>query len=772
MKNLNHKDKSNEELIEELYRLEQENKSLKAITSMDSIERKSTEKTISLLAHAVRSISECVSITDMNDRIIFVNRAFLKTYRFEEGELLGNSISIVRSANNTPEIVELILPATLRGGWQGELLNQRKDGSEFPVFISTSVIRDDLGTPIALIGVSSDITERKNGEKALLESETRMRLITDSAQDAILMMDNEGFISYWNPAAERIFGYSNDEAIGQNLHAFIVPARYHQAHHSAFPAFLKTGEGAAVGKTLDLEAIHKGGAEIAIQLSLSGILINNQWHALGIIRDVTDQKKTAQALLKAKQEAETANKFKSIFLANMSHEIRTPLNAIIGFSQIMNRDKQLTDSQKEYNRSIIRAGEHLLALINDILELSKIEAGRITLNPVNVDLHSLLDDLHLIFKERARSKNLQFLFEKSTDLPRYVVVDEGKLRQIYVNLIGNALKFTDEGGVAVRTRIDKISAEISRLVVEIQDSGPGILEEEIDQLFKHFHQTSSGISKGSGTGLGLALSRELALLMGGNISAASEVGKGSVFTFQVELKEGTSETLKSNSSPGVIRIDHEGDSYRILVVDDKQENLAVAVTLLQMVGFETKEAINGADAISKFNDWNPDVILMDMRMPVMDGYEATRQIKLTAKGKNTPIIALTASTFEDELKKIDSFGLQGYIRKPFREDELFNTIGQILGIKYIYEDEIIGSQLVYQNAIGSIIPDLQSLPHNLLTEMREALSVADLDLFIELLKSLENDNSGLTMQLLNYANNYDYEYLNQLFRVNDRKDEK
>jgi CheY-like chemotaxis protein len=250
------------------------------------------------------------------------------------------------------------------------------------------------------------------------------------------------------------------------------------------------------------------------------------------------------------------------------------------------------------------------------------------------------------------------------------------------------------------------------------------------------------------------------------------VGKGSVFTFQVELKEGTSETLKSNSSPGVIRIDHEGDSYRILVVDDKQENLAVAVTLLQMVGFETKEAINGADAISKFNDWNPDVILMDMRMPVMDGYEATRQIKLTAKGKNTPIIALTASTFEDELKKIDSFGLQGYIRKPFREDELFNTIGQILGIKYIYEDEIIGSQLVYQNAIGSIIPDLQSLPHNLLTEMREALSVADLDLFIELLKSLENDNSGLTMQLLNYANNYDYEYLNQLFRVNDRKDEK
>ncbi|MCX6269611.1 MAG: response regulator, partial [Bacteroidetes bacterium] len=187
--------------------------------------------------------------------------------------------------------------------------------------------------------------------------------------------------------------------------------------------------------------------------------------------------------------------------------------------------------------------------------------------------------------------------------------------------------------------------------------------------------------------------------MGGNISVTSEVGKGSVFTFQVELQEGNSETLGSCSSKVVVRIDHEGDPYRVLVVDDKKENLTVAVTLLQMVGFETIEAVDGEDAIAKFSEWKPDLILMDMRMPVMDGYEATRQIKLTEKGKSTPIIALTASTFEDELKKIDSFGLQGYIRKPFREDELFNTIGNILGIKYIYEDEIIVPQTGYHNDI-------------------------------------------------------------------------
>jgi len=618
------------------------------------------------------------------------------------------------------------------------------------------------------ISLNKILEERKKVDEALNNSEIRMRSITDSAQDAILMMDPKGIVSYWNPAAERIFGYTKLEAIGQHLHSFIVPGHYLEAHNSAFSVFQKTGQGSAIGKTLDLEALRKDGTEFSVQLSLSTIQIKGEWHAIGILRDITEQKKTEAALLKAKEESEMANKAKSIFLSNMSHEIRTPLNAIIGFSQLMNREKQLSDVQKEYNISIIRAGEHLLELINEILELSKIEAGRIQLNPTNINLHSFSDDIYMLFKERAQSKHLQLIFETAEDLPNYVVIDEGKLRQIFVNLIGNAIKFTDEGGIAVRIRADKIIEGTSNLIVEIQDSGPGISENELSRLFIHFEQTSSGIKKGSGTGLGLALSRELAILMGGDISVSSEFGKGSTFTFWVEIIEGKIEEREKSSLEKVICIDKGDEVYRILVVDDKRDNLQVAVSLLQLVGFETIEAINGEDAIEKFEEYKPNLILMDMRMPVMDGYEATRRIKSMENGQHTPIIALTASTFEEERGKIESLNMQGYIRKPFRESELFSTIGQVLGIKYIYENDIPIS--MNKNIMDSktIADDIASLPENIVTKMLEAVSVADIDLLIKLIDSIESSDPEIAKYLKTLALNYDYEKIQQILNNKEK----
>jgi len=601
-------------------------------------------------------------------------------------------------------------------------------------------------------------------EKDLQASEARMRSVTDSANDAILMIDHNGNIAYWNPAAERIFGYSLEEAMGQNLHKLIAHEKYHVAHKKAFSHFLKTGEGGAIGKTLDLEAIKKDGTIISVQLSLSAIQIEGNWNAIGILRDTTERKRIEEALVKAKQESEAANKAKSIFLSNMSHEIRTPLNAIIGFSQLINRDRRLSDQQREYNTSIIKASEHLLELINEILELSKIEAGRIVLNVSNIDLHVLCDDIHMLFKERALDKHLQLIFENAKDLPKYIMIDEGKLRQLFVNIIGNAIKFTEEGGVAIRTQVVKDDDETWFLVVEVEDSGPGISEEEMGKLFRHFEQTSTGVKKGTGTGLGLALSRELALLMGGDITVTSKLGEGSIFTFKVEIKEGNPDEIEKKDTKHVVSIENRERTYKILVVDDKKENLQVAVNLLNIVGFITIEAVDGKDAIEKFIESKPDLVLMDMRMPVMDGYESTRIIKSMEEGKDIPIVALTASTFEDERKRIKALNMQGYIRKPFREGDLFRTIGKLLHLKYIYEEDLneIAEKIPVDN--NKFEEDFVKLPELIVSEMLEAISVADLDKLTSIINGFETEYPCVAHKLMNLAKGYEYDNIEKLLK--------
>ncbi|MEI8202584.1 MAG: PAS domain S-box protein [Bacteroidota bacterium] len=635
------------------------------------------------------------------------------------------------------------------------------------------VLFDNLKTPyfgpdgslIGVLGISRDMTDRKLAEDSLNQISTRLALATRAGGVGVWDFDIVNNIYLWDDQMFALYGVGPEEK--EHVIAYdIWQSRVHVEDVERGNDEVKMaiqGE-----KEFDTEfrvvwpdgSIHNIRALATVQRDKAG----NPLRMIGTNWDITEQKKTEATLYNAMQEAEMANKSKSLFLANMSHEIRTPLNAIIGFSQLISRDKLLSDSQKEYNLSIIRASEHLLELINDILELSKVEAGRVVLNPTNVDLHSLFDDIQMIFKERAQSKHIQFMFEIDENLPQYVVVDESKLRQIFVNLIGNAIKFTDEGGIAVRACVDKIDMFTDKLIVEIQDSGPGIEKSELNELFKHFVQTSAGIKKGSGTGLGLVLSRELAVLMGGDISVSSKVGKGSVFTFHLEVKEGKPEVYAPCTTKRVICIDEGEPTYRILVVDDKVENMKVVVNLLKLVGFETNEAVNGQDAIEKFEELSPDLILMDMRMPIMDGYEATKRIKSTEKGKRTPIVALTASAFEEEQEKAESIGMQGYIRKPFRESELFNTIGKVLGIKYVYETEvnIKSRQERYLNDDETIVADIDKLPNKLISGMLNAVSVADLDLLLELIKSIEPDNIELAKYLTTLANNYDYDYLQQI----------
>lgn len=310
--------------------------------------------------------------------------------------------------------------------------------------------------------------------------------------------------------------------------------------------------------------------------------------------------------------------------------------------------------------------------------------------------------------------------------------------------------------------MEKKEDATSHLFVEIEDTGCGIADHELDNIFTYFTQTSAGIKKGSGTGLGLALSRELAILMGGNISVTSEIGKGSVFVFSVEIKEGESESFEQQKIKRVISLDKDQKTHLILVVDDNKENLQVAANLLKIVGFETIEAINGKDAIEKFEHWSPDLILMDLRMSVMDGYEATRHIRLTEKGFSTPIIALTANSLEIDRNRIEAIGIQGFISKPFHENKLYDTIGRILGLQYIYEEAPPVSLEIPHYSSANILMDIDKLPDNLRVNMLDSLAVADMNQFKKLVGIVEQENSDLAFHLKGLAENYDYDQLQKI----------
>jgi len=478
------------------------------------------------------------------------------------------------------------------------------------------------------------------------------------------------------------------------------------------------------------------------------------------IEDITEKMRLQRELAERTRDAEAANRAKSAFLANMSHEIRTPMTAILGFSQLMQRDPAATPQQRKHLDVINRSGEHLLTIINDILEISKIEAGRTTLNPTTFDLHALVNDLETMFRVHTDAKKLHLIVERVGELPRYVAADEAKVRQVLSNLLGNAVKFTETGGIALRVRTSPGEAAGLRLVAEVEDTGQGISEKDIAGLFQRFEQTESGQKTRTGTGLGLAISRGFARLMGGDITVSSQEGKGSIFHVEIGLSAGdvAGVAKKAADSRRVVGIEPGQPKCRVLIVDDNKENRDLLTQALGPVGFELRQATDGAEAIREFQAWQPDLILMDLRMPVMDGREATRRIKSTPKGKETAIIVLTASSFEDGRKDMAAIGVDGYIRKPFRESELFETIARCLRVNYVYAEEAAGSLPQQSTATATLSAEaLSRLPKDLVQGIRDTASGANLKLLLTLIGQVETHDAHAAEGLRELANHYDYE---------------
>ncbi len=466
---------------------------------------------------------------------------------------------------------------------------------------------------------------------------------------------------------------------------------------------------------------------------------------------------------RAEEAAQMANQAKSAFLANMSHELRTPLNAILGFAELMSRSQRLDSENKENLAIISRSGKHLLTLINQVLDFSKIEAGRTTINESKFDLYALLNDLEDMFSLKANDKDLQLIFDHHLNLPQYIIADEVKLRQILINLLNNALKFTQKGGVTVRVREKPIFDKKVLFHFKIEDTGPGIPPDELTMLFEAFVQTSTGRETGEGTGLGLAISHQFVQLMGGELTVSSQFGQGTTFEFSLPCQLAEAIDVKNTRiEKEVIALEPNQSSYRILIVDDNWTNRQLLIKLLNPLGFELREAENGKEAIEIWEKWEPHLIWMDMQMPVMDGFEATRQIKAHTKGQATIIIILTASVLEEERVVIFDAGCDDFLRKPFKNADIFYFMHKHIGVRYLYEEESKpnGDEEI---TITELKSEMLTLPDVLLKKWQEAVENGDLQTALSLIDRIGENNKSLANTLSKLAKDFRFDILQEVF---------
>ncbi len=646
------------------------------------------------------------------------------------------------------------------------------------LFRGKVVAYDDEGKPLRMAGISQNITARKRAESALRESEERLKVAMEAAGLGLWdqnLLTNELAIA--NYRLDDPNYCCLEEGLTTILH---LEQQVHPDDKGKLQQALDAHlSGAAPLYEVEFRVPGEDG-DWHWQLQRGKIVKYGESGAplrmTGIFEDITARKKAEEDLRQAKDAAEAANRAKSVFLANMSHELRTPLNAILGFTQLMARDQHVTPTQRESLETIGRSGQHLLTLINDVLEMSKIEAGRTTLYEENFDVYRLCESLEDMFHLRASQKGLQLLFERTADVPQYIRTDESKLRQVLINLLSNAIKFTEEGGVTVRIGVIEkprppepgapLTATPLTLRFEVEDTGVGISAEDMTILFNPFVQTASGQEAKEGTGLGLPISRQYVRLMGGEIAVESEVGRGSLFCFDIKVTQTDAAKVQVEVEPRRVvgvepgQVASDGRPYRLLIAEDKWTNRQLLVRLLRPLGFELREAVNGKEAIEVWEEWSPHLIWMDMRMPVMDGHEATQRIKATTRGQATVIIALTASAFEEDRRVILSEGCDDFVRKPFREAEIFEMLEKHLGIRFIYQEMQPSAAQISAAAQDALTAQaLAAMPAEWVAALQQAALEADTDRLLTLAAAIHDRDATLAEAITHVVYEFRFDIL-------------
>ena len=505
---------------------------------------------------------------------------------------------------------------------------------------------------------------------------------------------------------------------------------------------------------------------------------SHQTHLESLVQQRTRQLESQAAELReAKDLVEAASRVKSAFFANISHELRTPMNAILGFAQLLTRDSSLNAAQQEKLGVITRSGEHLLSLISDVLDMSKIEAGRLSLKVRSFDLWHALATIEEMMRVRAEYKNLTLVVCRDPNVPRYIATDEGKLRQVLLNLLSNAIKFTETGSVTLKIenweKEHHRPASIVNLQFSITDTGIGIAPEEQNIIFEPFGRTDYSQDYVEGTGLGLAISREIVNLMGGDIRVESSAGQGARFSFEIGVEVATPVTAETTRATGRVSGLAPGQPvYRILVVEDTWESRAFLTELLRSVGFHVEDAGNGAEAVRMFERQRPHLIWMDMRMPIMDGYTAIRQIReleirlATAdstspsapRPSKIPIIALTASTFEEKHAAILAIGCDDILYKPFREHDIFAMMQTYLGVQYVYAEREAVERIAPLADVTLLWPaSLAKLPAELLTRLEDAVERSSKKQITAIIEEIRAHHAQIANALTHLADDFKYD---------------